>query len=186
MPELPEVESIVRGLNPSVVGRTFTAVWVGWPRSVPTGARQLQRALPGLRIAALGRRGKHLQFDLVDANGMEAGALLVHLRMSGRLELVPPGTSVGPHTRVAFGLDDGERLLFDDTRKFGRVWLTADAEEVTGQLGPEPLDAEGAFAAQVSLAPRRPNVFHVADYGVVGLWEEVGPSFCNAVAELRR
>ena len=66
--------------------------------------------------------------------------LVVHLRMTGRLFLVPDSEAIERHTRLALMLDDGLALRFDDPRKFGRVWLTEDPESVTGGMGPDALD----------------------------------------------
>jgi len=156
MPELPEVETVVRRLRPEMVGRAFAQVRVTWPRTVATGADQLCRTLPGWRVAALERRGKFLLFALARATagravpgdgGEPAGALLIHLRMTGRLNVEPPGAPAGRFTRVAFDLDDGRALHFDDVRKFGRVFLVPQAEAVTGMLGPEPLAEDFTLAA---------------------------------------
>jgi formamidopyrimidine-DNA glycosylase len=156
MPELPEVETVVRRLRPDMVGRTFTRVHVTWPRAVATGADQLRRALPGHQVTALERRGKFLLFELVGAmpghagraeGGEPAGVLLIHLRMTGRLNVEAPGAAAGRLTRVAFELDDGRALHFDDARKFGRVFFVPRAEMVTGALGPEPLAEDFTLAA---------------------------------------
>src|SRR5689334_17120663 len=101
MPELPEVETTRRGLLPHVVGRTVAAVIVRnaslrWP--VPG---DLERALRGQRVLGIRRRGKYLLFDF------KRGHLLVHLGMSGRLALTPPGTAPRKHDHVDIVLDDG-------------------------------------------------------------------------------
>jgi len=67
-------------------------------------------------------------------------SLLVHLRMSGRLDVVPQADAFTKHARVVWLLDDGLALRFDDARKFGRVWLAGDPLEITGKLGPDALD----------------------------------------------
>ena len=137
MPELPEVETIARDLNAAgVVGKTLTCARVYWDRtiaepSVPEFCRLIEKK----QIAAVGRRGKFLVIDFTGG-----GHLLMHLRMSGRLHLVPAGTERLPHEHVVFAFEDGSELRFHDTRKFGRVYLMVDAERVLGRLGPEPLD----------------------------------------------
>jgi len=137
MPELPEVETIARDLNAAgVVGKTLTCAHVYWDRtiaepSVPEFCRLIEKK----QIAAVGRRGKFLVIDFTGG-----GHLLVHLRMSGRLHLVPSGGQRLPHEHVVFAFEDGGELRFHDTRKFGRVYLMADAEPILGRLGPEPLD----------------------------------------------
>ena len=133
MPELPEVETVARGLR-AVQGRRIVAVRVDWERTVVPPPPAFEARLLGQRILAVRRRGKWLVLSL------EGGAgLLVHLRMSGRLLLESGGVEEDPHTRVVLGLDDGRRLRFSDPRKFGRMVLTEDPEAVLGALGPEPL-----------------------------------------------
>jgi formamidopyrimidine-DNA glycosylase len=138
MPELPEVETIARDLNAAgVVGKALTCARVYWDRtiaepSVPDFCRLIEKK----QIAAVGRRGKFLVIDFTGG-----GHLLMHLRMSGRLHLVPSGAERLPHEHVVFAFEDGNELRFHDTRKFGRVYLMADANRILGRLGPEPLDS---------------------------------------------
>jgi len=134
MPELPEVETVVRGLRGPLVGRTFTGVTVLWPNSIKTPIPQLKHGLPGQRIRAITRRGKYLQFHLSGGD-----TLLLHLKMSGSLLVEPTGDPVDPHVRTIFDLDNQHQLRFKDMRKFGRVYLVADPNQVVGKLGPEPL-----------------------------------------------
>jgi formamidopyrimidine-DNA glycosylase len=137
MPELPEVETIAKDLNTAgVAGKTLTCARVYWDRtiaepSVPEFCRLIEKK----QIAAVGRRGKFLVIDFTGG-----GHLLVHLRMSGRLHLVSSGAERLTHEHVVFAFEDGSELRFHDTRKFGRIYLMADAEQILGRLGPEPLD----------------------------------------------
>ncbi len=135
MPELPEVETVVRGLQGAVAGRVITGVTARWRRAVRPSAAAVARGLPGRRVTALTRRGKYLVFHL------DRGALLIHLKMSGNLQVVPAGERCGRHVRTVFALDNGCELRFEDPRKFGRVYLADDPAEVVGRLGPEPLPA---------------------------------------------
>ena len=134
MPELPEVETVVRGLRGPLLGRTFTGVTVLWPNTIKTPIPQLKSQLPGQRIEAISRRAKYLQFHL-----SRGDTLFLHLKMSGELLVEPAAEPVHPHVRTIFDLDNQHQLRFKDTRKFGRVYLVADPHQVTGQLGPEPL-----------------------------------------------
>ena len=134
MPELPEVETVVRGLQGPLVGRTFIGVTVTWPRAIRPSPEHLRKVLPGRRVTALTRRAKFLVFHLEGG-----GALLIHLKMSGNLQVAPAGEAMPRHVHTVFDLDNGHQLRFQDTRKFGRVHLVEDPEEVTGRLGPEPL-----------------------------------------------
>ena len=137
MPELPEVESIVRGLRPLLVGRTIVSAEVMWARSVACpAAEQFSANVAGRRMESVGRRGKYVVI------GLDAGYLLFHLKMSGRLRWGSAGDAVGPYTRLVLGFDDGHRLRFDDPRKFGRAYLVDDPGQVTAGMGPEPLSEE--------------------------------------------
>lgn len=135
MPELPEVETTVQALREPLLGEIFTEVRVYWPRHIATpDPEELQDRIVGLRVGEISRRGKYMIFGL---SGGEH--LIIHLRMTGHLSVVPGDTPVAPHTHTIFGLASGRELRFRDTRKFGRVWLVKDPQEVVGKLGPEPL-----------------------------------------------
>ena len=134
MPELPEVETVARGLRGALAGRTITAVTVFWPRTVAClGVDEFERRIVGRRVVSTGRRGKYVVI------GLDRGYLLIHLKMSGRLQVVRASDPRDKHTHTLFDLDDGRQLRFRDVRKFGRAYLVDDPEEVTAGLGPEPL-----------------------------------------------
>jgi formamidopyrimidine-DNA glycosylase len=134
MPELPEVETVTRGLRSPLVGRIITGVTVLWPNSIKTPLEELKSRLPGQRIEAITRRGKYLQFHLSGGD-----TLFLHLKMSGDLLVEPADEPADPHVRTIFHLDNRHQLRFNDTRKFGRVYLVDDPAKVVGKLGPEPL-----------------------------------------------
>ncbi len=138
MPELPEVETVVAELRPHLTGRRILAADVLWPRTLasPDIATLVER-LQGRQVIGLGRRGKHILIQLDSGD-----VLIIHLRMTGRLEIVAGDSAgrAGPHVRAWFDLSGGECLVFTDARKFGRIWLVRDPAEVLGLLGPEPLD----------------------------------------------
>lgn len=134
MPELPEVETIVRGLQKPLIGRTFTSVVVKWEKSIQTPLEELRTDLPSQQIEAITRRGKYLQFHL--SNGK---TLILHLKMSGNLQVLPKDMPCSTHVHTIFGIDHQFELRFRDARKFGRVYLVDDPAVVTGNLGPEPL-----------------------------------------------
>jgi formamidopyrimidine-DNA glycosylase len=134
MPELPEVETIVRGLQGPLVGRIFTGVVALWPNSIKTDPAILKSRLPGQRIETLTRRGKYLQFHLSGGK-----TLFIHLKMSGSLLVEPADDPLHPHVRTIFSLDNNHELRFKDMRKFGRVYLVDDPDQIIGDLGPEPL-----------------------------------------------
>jgi formamidopyrimidine-DNA glycosylase len=137
MPELPEVETTRRGIEPHVVGSIIEAIHVRQTKLrnvVPT--RSLQRALIGTAIERVGRRGKYLL--LSSANGH----LLIHLGMSGSLRLLPKGTPAQKHDHVDIVFDNERLLRFTDPRKFGVVdWFVGEPNEhvLLKHLGPEPL-----------------------------------------------
>jgi formamidopyrimidine-DNA glycosylase len=139
VPELPEVETIRADLARRLVGRRFTGAEVVWERTVGRpDARGFAQGIAGRRIAGAGRRGKYLVLELEGG-----GALVVHLRMTGRLRWREPGAARGGHVRAVLVLDDGE-LHFEDQRKFGRLYLAEDGRalaEVLAKVGPEPLEA---------------------------------------------
>ena len=138
MPELPEVETVTRGLQAHIVGRTITGVLVAWAKTVQAPAvADFIAGLVGRRVTGAGRRGKYILLQLDDGK-----RLSIHLRMTGRLFVEAAGAPLGPHTRVVWSLDDGNELHFVDPRKFGRVALLADDDVAAlhARLGPEPLD----------------------------------------------
>jgi formamidopyrimidine-DNA glycosylase len=87
-------------------------------------------------VTGVGRRGKYLVVKL------DRGYLLIHLKMSGRLRVVPATEDTDPYEHTVFELDGGKELRFRDVRKFGRVYLVDDVTQVTGSLGPEPLASD--------------------------------------------
>lgn len=156
MPELPEVETVARLIRPRVLGRTITASHALWLRSLGgPSAAAFDEQVRGCTITHVGRRAKYIVLTLDRAAPSEraapkhgltehepAGALLVHLRMTGRLHVEPSADPLGPYTRVALSLDDGHTLRFDDVRKFGRFTFVADPAAALHHLGPEPLSDE--------------------------------------------
>jgi formamidopyrimidine-DNA glycosylase len=136
MPELPEVETFVRALRRPLVGGVIIGVRNDWPRHIVVPPLdELRGRIAGRRIETIDRRGKYLVFSLSDDE-----TLIIHLKMSGHLSVVPGNTPADPYVHTVFMLDDGRELRFRDTRKFGRVYLVHDPAEVLGPLGPEPLD----------------------------------------------
>ena len=135
MPELPEVETTVRGIRPWVTGNRIRRVVVRqsalrWPVSPEVAA------LRGVRVKGVSRRAKYLLLDLA------RGQVLMHLGMSGGLRIVPENTPPGRHDHVDFHLDTGRWLRFHDPRRFGAVlWVASPGDhELLARLGPEPLE----------------------------------------------
>jgi formamidopyrimidine-DNA glycosylase len=139
MPELPEVEHVVRALRRSVLGRRIVAAEIKLPRLlVDPSPASFKRKLRGARIDAIGRRGKYILFELDNKQ-----VLLVHLRMTGKFLCVAPEQPLPPYPHVIFYLDDDRRLVFCDMRQFGRMRLLparklSELPQIA-ELAPEPL-----------------------------------------------
>ena len=150
MPELPEVETIARGLRVALPGRRIVGVRLGKTDFIDDPVA-IEQQVPGARIAAVRRHGKFLLLDLESSNGSaHRASLLIHLGMTGRLVTCDPAEPVPKHTHVFFALDDGRELRYTDVRRFGRIGLLQDAsdEKVLGPLGLDPLEAsEDQFVA---------------------------------------
>jgi formamidopyrimidine-DNA glycosylase len=160
MPELPEVETVVRGLRETLPGRRILAARLGKTDFIDDPAA-IELHLPGKRIEAVRRVGKFLVFDLCAgaANQAEQHHLIVHLGMTGQLITIPREAPAAAHTHVYFELDDGRDLRYIDPRRFGRMALvSADGHhEMLGHLGAEPLEiSEDEFRAM--LAVRRARI----------------------------
>jgi formamidopyrimidine-DNA glycosylase len=141
MPELPEVEHVVRALRPIVTGRRILAAELNLKRTAPELSRAaFGRQLRNLRITGVGRRGKYILFEL------ESGRLLAtHLRMTGKFLSLTADDALPPYAHVIFYLDDERRLVFCDMRQFGRMRLIRDASRLPKELttlAPEPLSDE--------------------------------------------
>ena len=154
MPELPEVETVVRGLARSVVGDIIESVWLGSkPEPLKSPAAQIERALRHARIAAVRRMGKHIVIDLEKAGAArgksrggehkrasesKAAQFIVHLGMTGQLLVARPEQETPRHTHLIAQLASGRELRFVDPRRFGRLAVhTRDGFQAEGV---EPLD----------------------------------------------
>ncbi|MEZ4863182.1 MAG: bifunctional DNA-formamidopyrimidine glycosylase/DNA-(apurinic or apyrimidinic site) lyase [Caldilineaceae bacterium] len=141
MPELPEVETYVRELEPALQGRTVVSAVVSWPRIIAAPAADAFAArIVGQQFVHFGRRGKYMLVGMTQA-GVAGDTLIVHLRMTGRLIVYDSPTEANKHTHVVLGLADGGQLHYQDSRKFGRLWLVTDPATVVAKLGPEPLQS---------------------------------------------
>jgi formamidopyrimidine-DNA glycosylase len=169
VPELPEVETVCRQLEPEIEGRRLVALEVldaRWCR--PTPPAKLEAAVEGVRIEGLGRRGKYLLLALDGGR-----TLVMHLRMTGNLVLVEGEEKLDPsagrrlyeaerstserHLRARFTLDDGRQLWFTDPRRFGEAFLIddADLDARFAKLGVEPLSEEFTSEALGQMAGGR-------------------------------
>lgn len=149
MPELPEVETVVRDLRPLLVGRRFTNVKASRLALRKPWKATWKRRLVGRRVTMVRRRGKWIVVELDDG-----GRLVVHLGMTGQLTVAPTTEPKKPHTHLLFDLDEANRQLrFRDVRRFGSATLFSSEEEVEASfaaagLGPEPFDLDPAYWRQ--------------------------------------
>ena len=147
MPELPEVETVRRGLQRLLEGEVIEGVDVRETRlRYPVDARRLRRELPGRRVTGLGRRAKYLLIRLEEDGSREEAFLVIHLGMSGRIYFSEPGETPQLHTHVIFSISGDRELHFCDPRRFGMVDLVPAAlleeDKRFSNLGVEPLSDE--------------------------------------------
>jgi formamidopyrimidine-DNA glycosylase len=145
MPELPEVETIARGLAKRVTGDAIESVWLGQKKEpLKSPAAEIAAALESTRITAVRRMGKHIVFDL--DRGDARSQWIVHLGMTGRLQVCDPQTEVAKHTHAILKLASGHELRFIDPRRFGR--LSVSTNGTFAATGIEPLEIDlDAFVA---------------------------------------
>src|SRR5437879_9873356 len=155
MPELPEVETIARGLQQKVAGDTIESVWLGSkPQTMKSRPAEIAAALERSRIRRVHRMGKHIVFEL-DRDGkphpiakgkkrlISVGPRcqwIVHLGMTGRMVVCEPGAEVAKHTHAIVTLASGRELRFVDPRRFGRLSVASQGDFEAG--GSEPLEVE--------------------------------------------
>lgn len=140
MPELPEVETVRRVTEPLIAGRKIIGTTVTRPEVIAyPDSRVFCDSLNGQTVSGMARRGKFLQ--ILTEGG---GKIVIHLRMTGCILVVPCDDELEKHTHVVLKLDNGRDLRFSDTRRFGRWWYipagTEDAYSGTDKLGLEPFD----------------------------------------------
>ncbi len=137
MPELPEVETTRRGIEPHLVGRTVTHVIVRQPALRWPVSEDLAQCLIGKKILQVNRRAKYLLLDT------GAGSVMIHLGMSGSLLISPLRTPAGKHDHLDFIIDQDTLLRYRDPRRFGSVfWLPESEHVLLEHLGPEPLSED--------------------------------------------
>ncbi len=139
MPELPEVETVIRELRPVLIGRQIERIEALWPKTYVNRSKQ---SVKGQHIRAVQRQGKYLIFPL------DKTVLIIHLRMTGRLAFAAADrtdleeTQNLNHLRLVVHFADGSRLLFNDTRKFGRVYHVDEAKEILQNVGKDALSED--------------------------------------------
>lgn len=150
MPELPEVETIARGLDHRIAGDVIDSVWLGSkPEPLKSSAQEIAAALHSRKISRVHRMGKHIVFDLTPAKGkatenQRETQWIVHLGMTGSLRVCPPDAEPEKHTHAIVRLASGRELRFIDPRRFGRLSVIEEFEAP----GVEPLQISVAgFAA---------------------------------------
>ncbi len=137
MPELPEVETVVRGLRAPLIGRTIYDVWYDWPKVIQTPApNEFVDRIEGQTFRAINRRAKYIVCEL------DHDILAIHLKMTGRLFTWASENMPDRWVHFRLRLDNDEYLCFSDSRRFGRVFLSSDFASVAPELGPEPLEDE--------------------------------------------
>jgi len=138
MPELPEVETVVRNLRAPLIGRTVEEMRHDSKSTLHPAPEEFAARIQGQTFQAINRRAKYILCEL------DHDILIIHLKMTGRLYVVPDEAISEADRWVHFclQLNAGQQLRFSDSRRFGRVYLTSDVKTVTGKLGPEPLADE--------------------------------------------
>ena len=172
MPELPEVEHVVRALRPAIVGRKILSAELKLKRTAPElSARVFNRRLTGSTISAVERRGKHILIQLDSGE-----VLIVHLRMTGKFVSLATEDSLLPHSHVILYLDDDRRLVYCDMRQFGRMnlvaWKRLFKSRELRDLAPEPLSeefSEDYFAATLKRSKRTLKQILLDQTKVLGL-----------------
>ena len=170
MPELPEVETVRRGLEKLILGKKISSIEVHYPKMIKTDLEEFQKELPGQIIESMGRRGKYLLFHLSDK------ILISHLRMEGKYFYYQDQVPERKHAHVLIHFKDGGTLVYEDVRKFGTMELLApellEAYFISKQLGPEPTEQDfdlGRFKIALKRS-KKPIKSHLLDQTlVVGL-----------------
>jgi len=137
MPELPEVQTVVNDLiTGGIPNRKIIDVKVLWERSLSDLSKSdFEKKITSLKFKKIFRRAKYIVCELSDNS-----YLIIHLRMTGKLYLLPSEAPIQKHEHIILYLDNNLSLRFNDTRKFGKFWLVKTPESVLGNLGPEPLE----------------------------------------------
>lgn len=151
MPELPEVETIARGLHKRVAGDTIQSIWLGEkPEPLKSSPRDIAKVLEHSKIVQVRRVGKHIVFDLKQpSKGRDRrernGQWVVHLGMTGKMQVTMPDEEVAKHTHAIARLASGREVRFVDPRRFGRLAVVGAEPSVSVSFqapGDEPLELQ--------------------------------------------
>jgi formamidopyrimidine-DNA glycosylase len=167
VPELPEVETVVRDLRPKIVGRRIASVRASRKALRKPWSAAWAKKIEGRKIEVARRRGKWIVFDLTGNS-----ALVFHLGMTGRLTVHPTNEARAPHTHLTFNVERGEELRFNDVRRFGSATFFSDASSLEksfqhSRLGPEPFELEAIYWRERLAAARRSIKAVLLDQSVV-------------------
>ena len=133
MPELPEVETVIRSIAPKVLNRKISHINVYWDKTLSTHSdSELNKSLKNKSINEVSRRGKYIIFYI------ENGYIVIHLRMTGKLIFQQENIEPLPHSRFEFLFEDNSKLTFTDIRKFGRIGFDEKLDSLNNKLGLEP------------------------------------------------
>ena len=167
MPELPEVETVRRGLEKLILGKKISNIEIRYPKMIKSDLNQFQKELPGQVIQSMGRQGKYLLFNLRDK------VLISHLRMEGKYFYYPDEIPERKHAHILVHFEDGTTLVYEDVRKFGTMELLApellDSYFISKKLGPEPTDQDfdlGRFKLALKKS-KKPIKSHLLDQTLV-------------------
>ena len=167
MPELPEVETVRRGLEKLILGKKISNIEIRYPKMIKTDLNEFQKGMPGQVIQTMGRRGKYLLFYLSDK------VLISHLRMEGKYFYYPDQVPERKHAHVLIHFENGGTLVYEDVRKFGTLELLApellDSYFISKKLGPEPTEKDfdlGSFKLALKKS-KKPIKSHLLDQTLV-------------------
>ena len=138
MPELPEVETVVRSIAPKIIGKKINSIHVYWDKTLATHSQNsINKSLINNEIQSVSRRGKYIILKL------DSNYLVIHLRMTGKLIFLSPNQNTELiHLRFNMLFIDNSSLNFTDIRKFGRIELIQNLKILEDKLGPEPMSTE--------------------------------------------
>ena len=167
MPELPEVETVRRGLEKLILGKKISNINIRYHKMIKTDLPEFQKEMPGQVIQSMGRRGKYLLFYLSDK------ILISHLRMEGKYFYYPDQVPERKHAHILIHFEDGGTLVYEDVRKFGTMELLApellDSYFISKNLGPEPTEQDfdlGRFKLALKKS-KKPIKSHLLDQTLV-------------------